>query len=192
VYARSTTALPSRQSIDARASPTSEVGSALQRMDGCIGLSLLVDRDPAAASPPARGIRRPRRGRPSGRSVDSCPRDRHPGRHRACRGMGNPRHAPRPPSHPGAWARATWLCGDPSVTYGYPPAIDRAVDVYKMAARLSAATASRPSPFAPRAARKPAPRCSKCANSNWPLPICGSPKWPEPAVQEARSDANRD
>ena len=46
MYARSTTVQAKRESIDAGiAHIRDEVLPALQRMDGCVGLSLLVDRD---------------------------------------------------------------------------------------------------------------------------------------------------
>ncbi len=46
VYARSTTVLAKRESIDAGIAHIRDVAlPALQRMDGFIGLSLLVDRD---------------------------------------------------------------------------------------------------------------------------------------------------
>ena len=127
MYARSTTVLAKRESIDAGIAHIRDVAlPALQRMDGFIGLSLLVNRD-------------------SGRCILTCSWEskaamRAPAgpvgviRDRAVEILGGPMmvgeweilfmHRDHP-SHPGACARGTWLRMDPA-------AIDHAVDVYKM------------------------------------------------------------
>ena len=128
VYARSTTVQAKRESIDPGiAHIRDEVLPALQRMDGCIGLSMLVDRD-------------------SGRCIATSSWQSHDQmraaegpvgviRDRAVEILGGTAlveeweicvmHREHP-THPGACARATWLQLDPA-------AIDRAVDVYTMA-----------------------------------------------------------
>jgi heme-degrading monooxygenase HmoA len=127
VYARSTTILAKRESIDAGITHIRDVAlPALQRMDGFIGLSLLVDRG-------------------SGRCVatsswESLAAMRAPAgpiaviRDRAVEILGGTMMVEEweilvmhrdHPSHRGACARGTWL-------RMHPAAIDRAVDVHKM------------------------------------------------------------
>ena len=126
MHARSTTVQAKRESIDAGIAHIRDVVlPAVQRMDGCVGLSLLVDRD-------------------SGRCIatsswESQAAMRAAGpvgviRDRAVEILGGTAlveeweilvmHRDHP-SHPGACARGTWLKLDPA-------AIDRAVDVYRM------------------------------------------------------------
>ena len=128
VYARSTTVQANRESIDPGVVHIrDEVLPALQRMDGCVGLSMLVDRDSccciATSSWESKAAMR----------LAAAPvwviRDR------AVEILGGTAlveeweilamHRDHP-SRPGASARANWLRMDPA-------AIDRAVDVYKMA-----------------------------------------------------------
>ena len=128
VYARSTTVQAKRESIDAGiAHIRDEVLPALQRMDGCIGLSMLIDRD-------------------SGRCIATSSWQSHDQmraaegpvgviRDRAVEILGGialveeweicVMHREHP-THRGACARATWLQLDPA-------AMNRAVDVYTMA-----------------------------------------------------------
>ena len=127
MYARSTTVLAKRESIDAGITHIRDLAlPALQRMDGFVGLSLLVDRD-------------------SGRCVatsswESLAAMRAPAgpiaviRDRAVEILGGTMMVEEweilamhrdHPSHPGACARGTWLLMDPTV-------IDHVVDVYKM------------------------------------------------------------
>jgi hypothetical protein len=128
VYARSTTVQANRESIDPGiAHIRNEVLPALQRMDGCIGLSMLVDRDSccciATSSWESKAAMRLAAG--PVRVI----------RNRAVEILGGTAlveeweilvmHRDHP-SHPGAGARTIWLRMDPA-------AIDRAVDVYKMA-----------------------------------------------------------
>jgi hypothetical protein len=128
VYARSTTVLAKRESIDPGiAHIRDEVLPALQRMDGCIGLSLLVDRDScrciATSSWQSHAQMRAAEG-PVGVIRD-----------RAVEILGGTAlveeweilvmHRDHP-THPGACARATWLQLDPAV-------IDHALDVYELA-----------------------------------------------------------
>jgi hypothetical protein len=128
VYARSTTVQANRESIDPGiAHIRDEVLPALQRMDGCIGLSMLVDRGScrciATSSWESRAQMRAAEG-PVGVIRD-----------RAVEILGGAAlveeweilvmHREHP-THPGACARATWLQLDPA-------AIDRVVDVYTMA-----------------------------------------------------------
>ena len=127
VYARSTTVLANRESIDAGiAHIRDEVLPALQRMDGCVGLSMLVDRDSgrciATSSWESQAAMRAAAG-PVGRIRD-----------RAVEILGGTMTVEEweilvmhrdHPSNQGAYARGTWLRMDPAV-------IDRAVDVYKM------------------------------------------------------------
>jgi hypothetical protein len=127
VYARSTTVLAKRESIHAGIAHIRDVAlPALQRMDGFIGLSLLVNR---AAR---RGILTS--------SWESKAAMRAPAgpvgviRDLAVETLGGTMRVGEweipfmhrdHPSHPGACARGTWLRMDPA-------AIDHAVDVYKM------------------------------------------------------------
>jgi hypothetical protein len=128
VYARSTTVQGDRESIDPGiAHIRDDVLPALQRMDGCIGLSLLVDRDScrwiATSSWESKAAMR-LAGGPVGVIRD-----------RAVAILGGTAlveeweilvmHRDHP-THPGACARATWL-------QQAPAAMDRAVDVYKIA-----------------------------------------------------------
>ena len=127
MYARSTTVLAKPESMDAGIAHIRDVVlPALQRMDGCLGLSLLVDRDSgrciATSSWESQAAMRAPAG-PVGVIRD-----------RAVEILGGTMmveeweilHMHRDhPSHPGACARGTWLRMDPA-------AIDRAVDVYKM------------------------------------------------------------
>ena len=128
VYARSTTVQANRESIDPGiAHIRDEVLPALQRMDGCVGLSMLVDRDYcrciATSSWESKAAMRLAAG-PVGVIRD-----------RAVEILGGTAlveeweilvmHRDHP-SHPGACARATWL-------QLAPAAIDRAVDVYELA-----------------------------------------------------------
>jgi quinol monooxygenase YgiN len=127
VYARSTTVLAKRESIDAGIAHIRDVAlPALQRMDGFIGLSLLVDRDSgrcvATSSWESKAAMRAPAG-PVGVIRD-----------RAVEILGGTMivgeweilvmHRDHP-TRPGACARGTWLRMDPA-------AIDHAVDVYKM------------------------------------------------------------
>jgi len=128
VYARSTTVQANRKSIDAGiAHIRDEVLPALQRMDGCIGLSMLVDRE-------------------SGRCIATSSWDSEsamraaaervgPIRDRAAEILGGTARVEEweillmhrdHRSNEGACARLTWMHLDPAD-------IDRAVDVYKMA-----------------------------------------------------------
>ena len=127
MYARSTTVLAKRESIDAGITHIRDVAlPAMQRMDGFIGLSLLVDRDAgrcvATSSWESKAAMRAPAG-PVGVIRD-----------RAVEILGGTMivgeweilvmHRDHP-SRPGACARGTWLRMDPA-------AIDHAVDVYKM------------------------------------------------------------
>jgi hypothetical protein len=126
VYARSTTVQANRESIDPGiAHIRDEMLPALHRMDGCVGLSMLVDRDScrciATSSWESKAAMRLAAG-PVGVIRD-----------RAVEILGGTAlveeweilvmHRDHP-SHPGACARATWL-------QLAPAAIDRAVDVYE-------------------------------------------------------------
>lgn len=128
VYARSTTFQADRESIDAGiAHIRDEVLPALRRIDGCVGLSLLVDRDSgrciATSSWESKSAMRQAAG-PVGVIRD-----------RAVEILGGTAlveeweirvmHRDHP-THPGACARVTWL-------QQAPAAMDRAVDVYKIA-----------------------------------------------------------
>ena len=128
MYGRSTTVQANRESIDPGiAHIRNEVLPALQRMDGCIGLSMLVDRDScrciATSSWESKAAMRLAAG--PVRVI----------RNRAVEILGGTAlveeweilvmHRDHP-SHPGACARATWL-------QLAPAAIDRAVDVYELA-----------------------------------------------------------
>src|SRR5664279_2250216 len=55
--------------------------------------------------------------------------------------------------------------------------------------RRCSAAGNRPPPSGPPAASRSAPRCCKCANSNWHLPTYESPKWPEKPAHPAGSAA---
>jgi len=127
VYARSTTVLAKRESIAAGIAHIRDMAlPALQRMDGFIGLSLLVDRDSgrcvATSSWESKAAMRAPAG-PVGVIRD-----------RAVEILGGTMivgeweilvmHRDHP-TRPGACARGTWLRMDPA-------AIDHAVDVYKM------------------------------------------------------------
>ena len=127
VFARSTTVQADRQAIDAGiAHIRDEVLPALQRMDGCVGLSMLVDRDScrciATSSWESKAAMRLAAG-PVGVIRD-----------RAVEILGGTAlveeweilvmHRARP-THPGVCARTTWLQMDPA-------AIDRAIDVYRI------------------------------------------------------------
>ena len=128
VYARSTTVQANRESIDPGiAHIRDEMLPALHRMDGCVGLSMLVDRDScrciATSSWESKAAMRLAAG--PVRVI----------RNRAVEILGGTAlveeweilvmHRDHP-SHPGACARATWL-------QLAPAAIDRAVDVYELA-----------------------------------------------------------
>ena len=128
MYARSTTVQANRESIDPGiAHIRDEMLPALHRMDGCVGLSMLVDRDScrciATSSWESKAAMRLAAG-PVGVIRD-----------RAVEILGGTAlveeweilvmHRDHP-SHPGACARATWL-------QLAPAAIDRAVDVYELA-----------------------------------------------------------
>ena len=128
MYARSTTVQANRESIDPGiAHIRDEVLPALHRMDGCVGLSMLVDRDScrciATSSWESKAAMRLAAG-PVGVIRD-----------RAVEILGGTAlveeweilvmHRDHP-SHPGVCARATWL-------QLAPAAIDRAVDVYELA-----------------------------------------------------------
>jgi len=127
VYARSSTVQAQPESIDPGiAHMRDEVLPALQRMDGCIGMSMVVDRDScrciATSSWTSKAAMRRAAG-PVGVIRD-----------RAMEVLGGTAlveewdilvmHRDHP-SHRGACARATWLQLPPA-------AIDRAVDVYRM------------------------------------------------------------
>jgi len=127
VFARSTTILAKRESIDAGITHIRDVAlPALQRMDGFIGLSLLVDRDSgrciATSSWESKAAMRAPAG-PVGVIRD-----------RAVEVLGGTMivgeweilfmHRDHP-TRAGACARGTWLRMDPA-------AVDHAVDVYKM------------------------------------------------------------
>ena len=128
MYARSTTVQADRESIDAGiAHVLDEVLPALQRMDGCVGLSLLVDRDSgrciATSSWESKAAMR-LAARPVGVIRD-----------RATEILGGTAQVEEweirvmhrdHPTRPGAGARATWLRMD-------PVAMDRAVAVYTIA-----------------------------------------------------------
>ena len=206
MYARSTTVLAKPESMDAGIAHIRDVVlPALQRMDGCLGLSLLVDRDSgrciATSSWESQAAMRAPAG-PVGVIRD-----------RAVEILGGTMMVEEweillmhrdHPSHPGACARGTWLRMDPA-------AIDRAVDVYKMVSipameeldgfcsasllvdrasgrAVSTATydsreamqRNREQASAVRAAgsQEPTPRCCRCASSSWHWPTCGYPRWP--------------
>ena len=128
VHARSTTVQADRDSIDVGiAHIRDDVLPALRRMDGCVGLSMLVDRDScrciATSSWESKAAMRLAAG-PVGVIRD-----------RAVEILGGTAlveeweilavHREHP-THPGTCARTTWLQMDPA-------AIDRAIDVYKIA-----------------------------------------------------------
>ena len=114
VYARSTTVLAKPESIDAGiAQMRDEVMPTLLEMDGCIGLSMLADRESGrciatSAWQSEEAMRASERS--SGRSASSSPR---------CsvaapsRRVGDRRTAPRPPFE-GACVRATWVQIEPA------------------------------------------------------------------------------
>jgi hypothetical protein len=128
VYARSTTVQANRESIDAGITHIrDEVLPALQRMDGCIGLSMLVDRDTCRCIVTSSWD--------SQDTMRAAATQVSPIRDRAVGILGGTALVEEweiqvmhrnHPSTDGACARVTWLRMDPTT-------IDRAVDVYKMA-----------------------------------------------------------
>jgi heme-degrading monooxygenase HmoA len=128
VYARSTTVTANRESIDAGiAHIRDEVLPALQGMDGCIGLSMLVDRDTCRCIVTSSWESQDKM-RATAEKVS-------PIRDRAVEILDGTAAVEEweimvmhrnHRSADGACARATWLRMDPT-------AVDRTVDVYKMA-----------------------------------------------------------
>ena len=128
MHARSTTVQANRESIDAGlAHIRDEVLPALQRMDGCIGLSMLVDRDTCRCIVTSSWD--------SQETMRAAAEQVSPIRDRAVEILGGTAMVEEweilvmhrnHPSNDGACARATWLRMDPA-------SIDRTVDVYKMA-----------------------------------------------------------
>lgn len=128
MYARSTTIQANRESIDAGITHIrDEVLPALQRMDGCIGLSMLVDRDTCRCIVTSSWD--------SQDQMRAAAEQVSPIRDRAVEILGGTALVEEweiqvmhrnHPSTDGACARVTWLRMDPTT-------IDRAVDVYKMA-----------------------------------------------------------
>ena len=221
MFARSTTVRGQTQSIDAGiANIRDEVMPTVLGIDGCVGMSLLVDRDSGRCIATTAW-----QSREAMRASDSrlrSIRDRRAGCSAAPAGrrVGDRRPAPRPHLAAGRLRPHTWVRMEPDE-------VDRAIDIYRMALlprieefrgsaapacwsterpgarsgrrpstapRPWSAAASRPAGCGRRRRRKPGSRSSRSLSSSWRWPTSASPRWPDrprTARQPAGSASSR-